>query len=416
MEMPAGDYFGSQLGAAISAGIVSQVRLDDMVTRLLGALVRVGVFDDPPTGNPSSVVTSAEHDALAKEAATAGITLLRNNRAALPIDANVRSIAVLGSAGGDSPLSVGGGSAQVNTRFVVSPFTAIQEQAPSSVSVTYARGDGGNQDQAVAAAAAADAAVVFAAAGSSEGYDRDSLALSPDVDALITAVAAVNPRTIVVLHTPGAVLMPWLDRVGAVLVAWFPGEQNGNAIAPILLGTANPSGKLPVSFPRSASDLPPVSGEMAVPYSEGLAIGYRALDAHGITPLFPFGHGLSYTTFAYSDLTLRAGAAPGSIEVAFTLRNTGARAGSEVAQLYLGFPDVAGEPPRLLRGFEHVALAAGENRRVTITLGPRQLSCWNPIVHARYVPSGTFTIAVGGSSRDLPLQTSLQVVGFGPQY
>jgi beta-glucosidase len=250
---------------------------------------------------------------------------------------------------------------------------------------------------------------------SAEGYDRDSLALPAEVDALITAVAAVNPRTIVVLHVPGAVLMPWLERVGAVLVAWFPGEQNGSAIAPILFGTANPSGKLPVSFPRSASDLPPVLGDMTVPYSEGLAIGYRALDAHGIAPLFPFGHGLSYTTFAYSDLTLRASAAPGSIEVGFTLRNSGARAGTEVAQLYLGFPEAAGEPPRLLRGFERVAVAAGESRKVTLTLGPRDLSCWNPSVHSRFVPSGRYTVAVGSSSRDLPLQTSVQVAGFGPQ-
>jgi beta-glucosidase len=413
MEMPGGDYFGSQLRAAISAGAVSQARLDDMVTRILGALVRV--LDDPPSGNPNSVVTSAEHDALAKEAATAGITLLRNHGAALPLDTNVRSIAVLGSAGGDTPLSVGGGSAQVNTRFVISPFAAIQAQAPSAVSVTYARGDGGNLDQAVAVAAAADAAIVFAAVTSAEGYDRDSLALPAEVDALITAVAAVNPRTIVVLHVPGAVLMPWLERVGAVLVAWFPGEQNGSAIAPILFGTANPSGKLPVSFPRSASDLPPVLGDMTVPYSEGLAIGYRALDAHGIAPLFPFGHGLSYTTFVYSDLTLRASAAPGSIEVGFTLRNSGARAGTEVAQLYLGFPEAAGEPPRLLRGFERVALAVGESRKVTLTLGPRDLSCWNPRVHARFVPSGTYTVAVGGSSRDLPLQTSVLVVGFGTE-
>jgi beta-glucosidase len=335
--------------------------------------------------------------------------------AALPLDTNIKSIAVLGSAGGDTPLSVGGGSAQVATRFVVSPFAAIQSQAPSTVSVTYARGDGGDLDQAVAAAATADAAVVFAAVASAEGYDRDSLALPSDVDALISAVAVVNPRTIVVLHVPGAVLMPWLDRVGAVLVAWYPGEQNGSAIAPILFGTANPSGKLPVSFPRSASDLPTVSGDMTVPYSERLAIGYRALDAKGIAPLFPFGHGLSYTTFAYSDLTLSTAAAPGSIKVGFTLRNTGARAGTEVAQLYLGFPEAAGEPPRLLRGFEHVALDAGESRQVTLTLGPRDLSCWNPTAHARFVPSGTYTVAVGSSSRDLPLQTSVQVVGFGPR-
>jgi beta-glucosidase len=416
MEMPAGDFFGSPLGSAIGEGRVSQARLDDMVTRILGTLVRVGVLDDPPSGNPSAIVTSPEHDALAKEAATSGITLLRNNGAALPLDANVKSIAVIGSAGGDTPLSVGGGSAQVNPRAVVSPFSAIKAQAPRSASVSYARGDrDGNQDKAIAEAAAADAAIVFASVESSEGYDRDSLALSPDVDALITAVAAVNPRTIVVLHVPGAVLMPWLDRVGALLVAWYPGQENGNAIAPILFGTVNPSGKLPVTFPRNAADLPQVSTDLAVTYGEGLAIGYRSLDARGIAPLFPFGHGLSYTTFAYSDIGLRAAAAPGSIEVEFTLSNTGSQAGTEVAQLYLGFPEAAGEPPRLLRGFERVSLAPGQSSKLTIELGPRQLSCWNASAHARYVPSGRYTISVGGSSRDLPLQTSVQVVGFGPR-
>jgi beta-glucosidase len=416
MEMPAGDFFGSPLASAIGVGSVAQARLDDMVTRILGTLVRVGVLDDPPSGNPGSIVTSPEHDALATEAATAGITLLQNKGAALPLDATVKSIAVLGAAGGDSPLSVGGGSAQVSARAVVSPFSAIQAQAPASTNVSYVRGDqGGNQDQAVAAAAAADVAIIFASIESTEGYDRDSLALPVDTDALIAAVAAANPRTVVVLHGPGAVLMPWLDRVSAVLVAWYPGEQNGNAIAPVLFGTANPTGKLPVTFPRSASDLPQVSANAAVPYSEGLAIGYRALDARGIAPLFPFGHGLSYTTFAYSALVVRAAAAPGSIDVEFTLSNRGARAGTEVAQLYLGFPGATGEPPRLLRGFERVALASGQSSQVTITLGPRQISCWNPTAHARYVPSGTYTIAVGPSSRDLPLQTAVQVVGFGPQ-
>ncbi len=416
MEMPAGDFFASPLAAAIDAGSVAQTRLDDMVARLLGALVRIGVLDDPPSGNPNAIVTSPEHDALAKEAASAGITLLQNKGAALPLDASVKSIAVIGSAGGDSPFATGGGSAQVNTRYVISPFSAIQAQAPTSTSVSYARGDsGGDRGLAVAAAAAADAAVVFAAVDSGEGYDRDSLALAPDVDDLIAAVAAVNSRTIVVLHVPGAVLMPWLEDVSTVLVAWYPGEQNGSAIAPILFGTANPGGKLPVTFPRSAGDLPQVSTDMEVPYGEGLAIGYRTLDARGIAPLFPFGHGLSYTTFAYSGLGLRPGAASGSIDVVFTLSNTGTRTGSEVAQLYLGFPKAAGEPPRLLRGFERVSLSPGESRQVTLTLDPRKLACWNPTVHARYVPSGTYTIAVGGSSRDLPLQTSLQVVGFGPQ-
>jgi beta-glucosidase len=416
MEMPDSTYFGSALASAVAAGTVSQARLDDMVGRILVSLLRLGVLDEPPTGTPDTVVASAEHSALAREAAAGGITLLQNRDRALPLDDSVKSIAVIGSAGGDAPFFDGGGSAYVNPRKLVSPLSALQAQAASAVSITYARGDGdgGDQGQAVAAAAAADAAIVFAAADSTEGEDRGSLGLRADTDALIAAVGAANPRTIVVLHVPGAVLMPWLDQVKAVLVAFYPGEENGNAVAPILLGTENPSGKLPVSFPRSVADLPRVSTEHAVPYREGLAIGYRALDAHGIAPMFAFGHGLSYTTFALAGLDVHAGTAAGSIAADFTVTNTGPRAGSEVAQLYLGFPTAADEPPWVLRGFTRVTLAAGESNRVTITLSARELGCWSATAHARYVPSGTYRIAVGSSSRDLPLQASVQVQGFGP--
>jgi len=416
MEMPDSTYFGSALADAVAAGAVSPARVDDMVGRILTSLLRVGALDDPPTGTPSSIVTSAEHSALAREAAAAGITLLRNRDSALPVDGAVKSIAVIGSAGGDAPYSDGGGSAYVNARRVVSPLSALQAQAGSTMTVTYARGDGesGDQAQAVAAAAAADAAIVFAAVDSTEGADRGSLALPADTDALIAAVAAVNPRTIVVLHVPGAVLMPWLEQVKAVLVAFYPGEENGNAIVPILLGSANPSGKLPVTFPRAAADLPRVSADPSVPYREGLAVGYRALDAQRVEPLFPFGHGLSYTTFAFADLAVRPGATPGAIAVDFTVSNTGSSTGTEVAQLYLGFPASAGEPPWVLRGFARITLAAGESSKATIELAPSQLSCWSATAHARYAPSGTYRVAVGSSSRNLPLQASIQVQGFGP--
>lgn len=416
MEMPDSTYFGSALAAAVAAGTVSQARLDDMVGRILVSLLRIGVLDDPPTGTPDTVVASAEHSALARESAAAGITLLQNRNQALPLDGSVRSIAVIGSAGGDAPFFAGGGSAYVNPRKLVSPLSALQAQAGSTVSITYARGDGdgGDQAQAVAVAAAADAAIVFAAADSTEGEDRGSLSLRADTDALIAAVAAANPRTIVVLHVPGAVLMPWIDKVKAILVAFYPGEENGNAVAPILLGTEIPSGKLPVSFPRGVADLPRVSGDQTVPYREGLAVGYRALDAQGIAPMFAFGHGLSYTSFAFSALNVRAGGAVGAIAVDFTVTNTGAVAGTEVAQLYLGFPASAGEPPWVLRGFSRVTLAPGESKNATIEMSARELGCWSPKLHARYVPSGTYRIAVGSSSRDLPLQASVQVQGFGP--
>jgi beta-glucosidase len=416
MEMPDDRYFGSALASAVAAGSVPQARIDDMVGRILTALLRIGVLDDLPTGTPDSVVTSAEHSALAREAAAAGITLLTNRDDALPLDATVKSIAVIGSAGGDAPCSNGGGSAYVEARKVVSPLAALRAQAGSAMSITYSRGDGegGDQAQAVAAAAAADAAIVFATADSTEGEDRGSLSLRADTDALIAAVAAANKRTIVVLHVPGAVVMPWLEQVKAVLVAFYPGEENGNAIAPVLLGAANPGGKLPVSFPSAAADLPRVSRETAVPYREGLTVGYRGLDAQGIEPLFPFGHGLSYTSFTFTDLVIRPGATQGSIAVDFTVTNTGPRAGTEVAQLYLGFPASAGEPPWVLRGFSRITLAVGESRNTTIELSFRELSCWDPKAHGRYVPSGIYRLAVGSSSRDLPLRASVQVHGVGP--
>jgi beta-glucosidase len=413
MAMPS-PGLGSLLGSAIAAGKVPQARLDDMVTRILGALVRVGVLDEPPTGTPDATVTSAAHAALAKEAATAGITLLKNKGAALPIDAKVKSIAVIGQAA-DSAESGAGGSAAVNPSSPITPLSVLQAQASSSLTVTYARGEG-KQAEAVAAAAAADVAIVFARAGGEEGYDMTSLGLSAELDALIAAVAAVNARTIVVLNVTTAVLMPWLDHVSAVLVAWGPGEQSGNAIAPILLGSVSPGGKLPVSFVGNATDLPKISTSLDVPYSEGLAIGYRGLDARGIAPLFPFGHGLSYTTFAYSELILRAGSAPGSLEVQFTVKNTGSRAGVEIAQLYLSFPEAASEPPRVLRGFERVSLNAGKSSTVTLGLSPRHFACWNSIAHAPTVVSGTYRVAVGGSSRDLPLSASVRILGLGPHF
>jgi beta-glucosidase len=401
MEMPYGLFF-SQIEA-----YASPARIDDMVTRILTALVRVGVLDDPPSGSTSSVVTTAEHAALAREAATESVTLLKNEANVLPLDPSL-SVVVIGDAGSLSPSSVGGGSAAVIAPYITTPLAAIQARVGADASVTYVPDSG----DVAAAAAAADVAVVFESADSSEGYDRTSLSLVND--STIATVAAANPNTIVVLNTPGAVLMPWLNQVRGVLLAWYPGQENGSAITSVLYGDANPSGKLPVSFPANDSDLPvPVAGA-AVPYTEGLAIGYRALDAAGKEPLFPFGHGLSYTTFEYEALELRADNAKRSLVVRFNLSNTGARAGSEVAQLYLSWPSEAGEPPRVLRGFERLTLAAGERRTVTIELQASAFSCWSSTSHARYIPSGQYQISIGSSSRNLPLTAAIELTGFGP--
>jgi beta-glucosidase len=402
-EMPSAGYF-SESGLA-------GARVDDMAARVVTSLVRVGVLDDPPTGSPYADVTSAEHSALAREAAIAGTTLLKNEGGALPFGDDVRSIVVLGAAGGTSPYSTGSGSAQVSASHITSPLEAISARAPAGTSVTYVSGE--SESAATAAAAEADVAVVVVAVDSGESFDRASLSLDGRTDSLIAAVAAVNPRTVVVLDVPGAVMLPWLDAVSGLVVAWYPGEENGNALAAVLFGDVNPSGKLPVSFPSAAADLPAPSLDASVVYSEGLALGYRALDAQGLEPRFEFGFGLSYTTFAYDALELREGAAPGSVDVSFELTNTGTRSGSEVAQLYLSYPAEAGEPPRVLRGFERVELEPGERRRVHLALPARAFACWSATSHARYVPSGTYGVSVGSSSRRLPLAASFEVVGLG---
>jgi beta-glucosidase len=402
LEMPLGANF-MQLASAISDGSVAQSRLDDMVTRILTSLIRVGVLDDPPSGTPAAVVTSSAHAALARQAATESVVLLQNDGQLLPLNA-AQSVLVVGAAGNTNPSAVGGGSAFVNAPYVVSPLAAIM--ARPGVDVRY---DDGTTSSVLSAAAAADVALIFVTVPSGEGADRASL--STGLDSLIASVAAANPNTVVVLNAPGAVLMPWLGEVRGVLLAWYPGQENGNAITSVLYGDENPSGKLPLSFPANESDLPTPNPSATVPYDERLAIGYRALDAAGKAPLFAFGFGLSYTTFAYSDLTLGAGSSPSSVLASFDLTNTGSRTGSEVAQLYLSFPPAAGEPPQVLRGFSRVTLGPGEKQTVTIELGLRAFSCWSAASHARYVPSGSYRIVIGSSSRDPVLSATLDVSG-----
>jgi beta-glucosidase len=270
-------------------------------------------------------------------------------------------------------------------------------------------------DEAVAAARTAKTAVVFAYNEGSEGRDRGTLELPGTQDALVAAVARANPRTIVVLQTGDPVLMPWIDDVGAVLETWYAGEAGGDATAALLMGEVVPGGKLPVTFPRAEPD-PPTADSARYPgrdghaeYTEGIFVGYRWYDAQGVEPLFPFGHGLSYTTFAYDGLVARASG--DGIDVTFTVRNTGTRAGSEVAQVYLGPVD---DPPapmarKSLAAFRRLTLAAGESRELTLHVDARALSYWSEADGGwRRVP-GARQIMVGSSSRDIRLTRGVDV-------
>jgi len=274
---------------------------------------------------------------------------------------------------------------------------------------------------AAALARRSDVAVVVVRDYRNEHADLPSLTLSNEQDLLVQAVAAANPRTIVVVASGGPVLMPWLDQVPAVLESWYGGQEVGNALADVLFGDVNPSGKLPITFPRNERDTPVASPEqysrteLVARYSEGLCVGYRGYDQFGIEPLFPFGYGLSYTSFAYSQLRVEPETTDGTrpIRVNFTLTNTGPCMGAEVAQVYLGFPVSTSEPPKRLVGWAKVEVEPGAARGVTVTLDPnaasRPLSYWNGTTNGWEIASGSYQVYVGASSRDIRLTGSLRV-------
>jgi beta-glucosidase len=404
LEMIDGTWYGDKLKQAVLAGQVTEQRVDELLLPRFRTMFAFGQFDHPPVLTP---LPTAQHDAAAKEFAERGMVLLRNEHAQLPLDAGVRSIALIGPFATKAKTGGGGSSAVIPTS-TVDPLPGLQQRVPGAL-VTL--DDGSDVTRAAALARTADVSVVMVGDNETEGKDRPSLALDGTQDALVAAVADANPHTVVVVKSGGPVLMPWASRVPAILQAWYPGQQDGAAVASVLFGDVNPSGKLPITFPAADTDTPAntpaqypgVDG--VATYSEGLQVGYRWFDAQGRTPLFPFGHGLSYTTFAYSDLKVRN--TGGGATATFTVRNTGHREGAEVAQLYLGFPAAAGEPPRQLKGFSRVSLRPGQSQRVTIRLDARDFSVWDTGRHAWQPVRGGFTVSVGGSSRSLPLQAPL---------
>jgi beta-glucosidase len=276
-------------------------------------------------------------------------------------------------------------------------------------------------DDAVAAAKQADVAVVFVGDRTGEGMDRTTLALPNDQNALIDAVVAANSKTVIVLQTGGAVTMPWLAKVPAVMEMWYPGDGFGTAAAKLLFGDAEPAGRLPVTFPRD-EEQGPGQGQSAYPgklnaaggvsdvhYEEGVAVGYRFWDAHQQEPLFPFGYGLSYSKFTINGRSATR-LPDGGVAVAIDVRNTGTRRGSEVVQVYVGMPSATGEPPRQLKGFERVVLESGEAKSLVVRLDSKALLHWDDKAKHWDLTPGTYSIMVGRSSRDivstLPLRAS----------
>ncbi|MEO0062312.1 MAG: hypothetical protein RLZZ08_872 [Pseudomonadota bacterium] len=404
-------FLGEPLRQAAASDPAYRQRLGQMTRSILRAIYANGLDSNPAA--VGKVADPQANAAVALKVAQQGIVLLTNRDGILPLGPQVRRIAVIGGHA-DTGTVVGGGSSKVlgndgpsasvpflrdgNGPFALMldqefnrsvPVAAIRAAAGDGATVRYR--DGRYPSEAALAAAQADVAIVFANQYQTEGYDVPDLSLPDGQDALIAAVAAANPNTIVVLQTGGPVAMPWKDKVKGVVEAWYPGARGAEAIAGVLFGTINPSGRLPISFPQAEAQLPrpqlPGLGsvepnfvgtgapgqKLDVDYNiEGSDIGYRWYARQGTAPMFPFGHGLSYTTFAHEGLVVTRNG--GGLVARFTIRNTGQRAGADVAQVYLA--GVAGKPLRRLAGFARVELAPGETRAVELPLEPRVIARW----------------------------------------
>jgi len=386
----------------------------------------VGMFDYRSA--PTSAIDTTEQKSLARIAAGESIVLLKNRGNLLPINSKLKSIVVIGPNAATARTG-GGGSSLVRPRYAVTPLDGIRARAGEQWKVEYVPGvamEGENPSQntvagestikeAVAKAAKADMAVVIVGYSStleSEGFDRKSLDLPAGQDEMIKAVAGANKNTVVVIQAGSPVAMlKWLDRVPAVVEAWYGGQEGGNAIADVLFGDVNPSGKLPVSFPKEMKDNPAYGsypGEILhTEYDEGIYVGYRHYDRKGVEPLFPFGYGLSYTRFEYTNLTVTPKEViPGaSVEVTLKVRNTDTIAGDEVVQLYLHDVESSlDRPVRELKGFRKIALKPGESQKVSFTLDRGAMSFYSPAKRDWLAEPGLFEVQVGSSSRDIRLK------------
>ncbi|MFI0349772.1 beta-glucosidase [Actinomadura sp. 9N407] len=410
MELPIGlKYNAFMLKRAVGKKQVTQATIDGHTLNVLRTMFAHGVFDRPEYPNDLSRIDRTASETAAQVLAESGMTLLKNDTGTLPLAAP-KSIALIGK--GADAVPAGFGSAKVEPFTHVSPRTGIAQRAGNGTTVTY--NDGGNRGAATRAAKAAEVAIVFATDAQGEFFDKSCLTLQcgdplrGDQDALISEVAKANPNTVVVLETGGPVLTPWVNEVKAVIAAWYPGQQAGKALARVLYGDVDPGGRLPVTFPAAEADIPTAGNpaqypgvDKTVTFSEGVFVGYRHYDVKGLAPRFPFGHGLSYTSFRYSDLAVGSG----SVQV--TVTNTGTRPGVAVPQLYLGLPAPSAnvpQPPRQLKGYQKLNLAPGASTRVTFPLSARSLAYWNEEGDAWNVAPGCYKVMVGGSSRDAALK------------
>jgi beta-glucosidase len=446
-EQPMADFFGPKLKEAVEAGKVPLSEIDDHARRILYAEFLSGIIDDPPQ---QSVVDVERGFSVSQQIEEKSIVLLKNSPTVLPINpSKVHSIAIIGGHADVGMLS-GGGSAQVDPPggnaimppgkgatiwqkpvwFPTSPMKALQAKLPNA-KIDF--DSGADPSSAANLAKSADLAIVFAYQWLSEDMDLPSLSLSDNQDALIEQVASVNPHTIVVLETGTAITMPWADKVAGIVEAWYAGSSGHRALANVLVGDVNPAGKLPLSFPKSEADLPhpdapkiPSESQVragdvadngaptanasahagyAVHYDEGPEVGYKWYEARNKKPLFPFGFGLSYTTYAYSALSIDSSAR----KARFTVKNTGRRPGTEIAEVYARLPKGSDQGFKRLAGWQRISLAPGQSQTVEVVIDPRVLQTFDETSNGWTLTPGEYAVSVGSASDDTPLSGTLRI-------
>jgi len=430
------DWFGREkLETALAAGEIDEARIDLMAESILRSMFAHGLIDDP--ASEGHAIDFAAHQAVSRADAEGGIVLLKNEGGILPLAQDAKVIAVIGGHADKGVLS-GGGSSQVYPDgtnavpgiaptswpgpVVYYPSSPLEELGKLLPGARFGFADGSDPAAAARLAKDADLVVVFGTQWASESIDV-AMALDGDQDALIGAVADANPNTVVVLETGGPVMMPWADKVPAILEAWYPGRAGGEAIANVLAGKVNPSGRLPATFPKSLDQLPypgePRKG--TVTYSEGATVGYKWFASKGLEPLFPFGHGLSYTSFRVEPPKAPGGAQPelpgfllagtqGALTALVNVTNIGERAGSDVVQIYVSGPPEAGwEAPRRLGGFTKVSLEAGEDKLVGIAIDPRLLAVWDEGNPGWSRKAGRYTVTIARDAADPGISQAIEL-------
>ncbi|KAI8149939.1 beta-glucosidase [Fennellomyces sp. T-0311] len=436
-------YFGPNLTQAVKNGEVSEARVTDMALRIAAAYFKMGQDKEFPAtaldtfhrDKAPQVPVQDGHATLVRKMAAAGTVLLRNEESILPLKKKMKKIAIIGSDAGPNAeginscedracnrgtLLMGWGSGTVDFPYVITPKEGIEARLEEDTEIVYTYNDW-DTEAAAKLAADADIALVFANSNSGEEYltvednnDRKNLTLWNNGDNLIQAVADANENTVVVIHSVGPVLMPWIENSNIKAIVWpgLPGQESGNSLADILFGDVNPSGRLPYTIAKRDSDYPAgISQASTIVYEEKLLVGYKWFDAHGIQPLFEFGFGLSYSQFEYGNLKVKVKGNTNDPRViaSITIRNIGDYDGAEIPQAYITFPETAGEPPKLLRGFEKVYLDKGDRKKVDFEFTKMDLSIWNEQSADWMVPRGDFMVHVGASSRDIRASASFAI-------